>query len=46
VLVLLALAGLVPGCPMINSSHRDHRTDAPPRLDAARDLSDLLGAAA
>jgi hypothetical protein len=46
VLVLLTLAGLVPGCPMVNSSYRDHRTDASPRLDAARDCHDLLGAAA
>lgn len=46
VLVLLALAGLVPGCPMIDSNYRDHRTDASPRLDARRDRPHLLGAAA
>lgn len=46
VLVLLALAALVPGCPMINSRQRDHRTDASPRLDAARDRGDVLGPAA
>ena len=31
---------------MVNSSYRDHRTDASPRLDARRDRSDLHGAAA
>lgn len=42
VLVLLALVALVPGCPMVNSKHRDHT----PRLGAAGDCCDLLGAVA